>query len=199
MEPAAALIPLWLKLAYTAMVLITVAIYTVKYPLGNFLWFSDIALLMTTAALWLESPLLASMVALGTLLPEILWNVSFFGQLLTRRHVSGLTDYMFEARRPRYLRALSLFHVVLPLLLLWLIARLGYDPRALTAQTALAWIVLPLSYWLTDPEENVNWVFGWGARPQQRIPPLLYLGLLMAGFPVLIHYPTHLALQRLFG
>jgi len=199
MEPAAALIPLWLKLAYTAMVLITVAVYTVKYPLGNFLWFSDIALLVTTAALWLESPLLASMVALGTLLPEILWNVSFFGQLLTGRHVSGLTDYMFEARRPRYLRALSLFHVVLPLLLLWLIARLGYDPRALTAQTALAWIVLPLSYWLTDPEENVNWVFGWGARPQQRIPPLLYLGLLMAGFPVLIHYPTHLALQRLFG
>jgi hypothetical protein len=199
MEPAAALIPLWLKLAYTAMVLITVAVYTVKYPLGNFLWFSDIALLVTTAALWLESPLLASMVALGTLLPEILWNVSFFGQLLTGRHVSGLTDYMFEARRPRYLRALSLFHVVLPWLLLWLIARLGYDPRALTAQTALAWIVLPLSYWLTDPEENVNWVFGWGARPQQRIPPLLYLGLLMAGFPVLIHYPTHLALQRLFG
>lgn len=195
----AALIPLWIKLAYTAIVLVTVAVYSVKYPLGNFLWFSDIALLITTAALWLESPLLASMVAVGTLLPEILWNVSFFGQLVTGRRVSGLTDYMFDESLPRYLRALSLFHVVLPVLLLWLIARLGYDARALAAQTALAWVVLPLSYWLTDPKLNVNWVYGWGAKPQQRIPPLLYLALLMAGFAALIHYPTHLVLQRFFG
>ncbi len=195
----AALIPLWIKLAYTAIVLVTVAVYSVKYPLGNFLWFSDIALLITTAALWLESPLLASMVAVGTLLPEILWNVSFFGQLVSGRRVSGLTDYMFDESLPRYLRALSLFHVVLPVLLLWLIARLGYDARALAAQTALAWVVLPLTYWLTDPKLNVNWVYGWGAKPQQRIPPLLYLALLMAGFAALIHYPTHLVLQRFFG
>ncbi len=199
MESAAALIPLWLKLAYTAMVLITVAVYTVRYPLGNFLWFSDIALLVTTAALWLESPLLASMMAVGTLLPEILWNASFFGQLLTGRRVSGLTDYMFDARLPRALRALSLFHVLLPFLLLWLLGRLGYDPRALVAQTALAWVVLPLTFWLTNPKDNVNWVFGWGAGPQRHIPPLLYLALLMAGFAALIHYPTHLVLQRLFG
>lgn len=195
----AALIPLWIKLAYTAIVLVTVAVYSVKYPLGNFLWFSDIALLITTAALWLESPLLASMVAVGTLLPEILWNASFFGQLVSGRRVSGLTDYMFDESLPRYLRALSLFHVVLPVLLLWLIARLGYDARALAAQTALAWVVLPLTYWLTDPKLNVNWVYGWGAKPQQRIPPLLYLALLMAGFAALIHYPTHLVLQRFFG
>jgi hypothetical protein len=199
MEPAAALIPLWIKVAHTIIVLITVAVYAVKYPVGNFLWLSDIALLVTAAALWLESPLLASMMAVGTLLPEMLWNVSFFGQLLTGRRVSGLTDYMFDTRRPRYLRALSLFHVILPFLLLWLIARLGYDPRALAAQTALAWVVLPLSFWLTDPEENVNWVFGWGAGPQHRIAPLRYLALLMAGFAALIHYPTHLVLQRLFG
>jgi len=195
----AELIPLWIKLAYTAIVLVTVAVYSVKYPPGNLLWFSDIALLITTAALWLESPLLASMVAVGTLLPEILWNASFFGQLVSGRRVSGLTDYMFDESLPRYLRALSLFHVVLPVLLLWLIARLGYDARALAAQTALAWVVLPLSYWLTDPKLNVNWVYGWGAKPQQRIPRLLYLALLMAGFAALIHYPTHLVLQRFFG
>lgn len=199
MEAAATLIPLWLKAAYTVIVLITVGVYVFKYPLGNFLWFSDIALILTAPALWLESPLLVSMIAVGTLLPEIFWNACFFGQLLTGRRVSGLTDYMFDERLPRYLRALSLFHVVLPMLLLWLIARLGYDGTALPAQTALAWVVLALSYWLTDPKLNVNWVFGWGAEPQNKIPPLLYLALLMAGFPALIHLPTHLALQRLFG
>ena len=194
----AALIPLWIKLTYTGIVLITVAVYSIRYPLGNFLWFSDIALVVTAAALWLESSLLASMVAVGTLLPEVLWNVSFFGQLLSGRRVSGLTDYMFDENLPRYLRALSLFHVILPVLVLWLVARLGYDERALVAQTVLAWVVLTLTYWLTDPKLNVNWVFGWGAKPQQLIPPLVYLVLLMAGFLVLIHYPTHLVLKRLF-
>jgi len=199
MELAAEMIPLWLKIAYTVIVLITVAVYVFKYPPGNFLWFSDIALVAVAIALWFESALVVSMMAVGTLLPELLWNVSFFGQLITGRHVSGLTDYMFEAHRPLYVRALSLFHVVLPALLLWLLHRLGYDPRALAAQTVLAWVVLLLSYWLTDPRDNVNWVFGLGAKPQRRIPPLIYLGLLMAGFPLVIHLPTHLLLQRVFG
>ena len=137
--------------------------------------------------------------AVGTLLPEVLWNLSFFGQLASGRHVSGLTDYMFDARRPLYVRALSLFHVILPGLLLWLIHRLGYDPRALAAQTVLAWVVLVLTYWLTDPRHNVNWVFGLGAKPQRRIAPIAHLVLLMAGFPLLIHFPTHLLLQRVFG
>ncbi|HSS46192.1 MAG TPA: hypothetical protein VLL03_02100 [Burkholderiales bacterium] len=193
------LIPLWIKLAYTLFVAITVAVYATKYSRDNFLWFSDIALLATVAALWFESPFLASMMAVGVLLPEALWNISFFGQLLTGKRVSGLTDYMFDARKPLYLRALSLFHVFLPALLIWMIARLGYEPGAWIAQTALAWFVLPLCYWLTDPAENVNWVFGPGNQPQKRMAPLAYLGLLMVGFPVLIYLPTHLLLRSLFG
>lgn len=198
MESPAELIPLWIKIAYTVIVLITVTVYLFHYPLGNFLWFSDIALIAIAIALWLESALLVSMMAVGTLLPEVLWNASFFGQLATGRHVSGLTDYMFDTRRPRYVRALSLFHVILPFILVWLLNRLGYDPRALMAQTLLAWVVLILSYRLTDPKENVNWVFGFGAKPQRRIAPLAYLGLLMAGFPLVIHLPTHLLLRRFF-
>jgi hypothetical protein len=193
------MIPLWLKLGYTLFVAVIVAVYTVKYGLGNFLWASDIALFVTVPALWLESGLLASMMAVGVLLPEALWNASFFWQLLTGRHMSGLTDYMFDPKKPLYLRALSLFHVFLPPLLVWMIATLGYAPQAWLAQTALTWVVLPLSYWLTDPEENVNWVFGLGGRPQTRMPPLAYLGLLMAGSPVAIYLPTHLLLRALFG
>lgn len=196
---AEAIIPLWIKLGYTLFVLLTAAVYAVKYPFGNFLWFSDIALFATVPALWFESSFLASMTAVGVLLPEALWNVSFFGQLVTRKRVSGLTEYMFDPDKPLYLRALSLFHVFLPALLVWMIAQLGYEPEALIAQTVLCWIVLPLSFWLTRPEENVNWVYGFGARPQKLVPPLAYLLLLMIGFPALIYLPTHLLLQALFG
>lgn len=195
------LIPLSLKLVYTAFTAVTVVIYIRKYPLWNFLWFSDIALIATVPALWLENSLLASMMLVGVLLPEVLWNGAFFTRLVTGNRLFGLTDYMFDASKPRYVRAISLvFHVLLPVLLLWMAVRLGYDSRALVAQTALAWIVLPLSYWLGEPKvENLNWVFGWTAEPQTRIPPLAYLGLVMIAFPLLIYLPTHVLLQRLFA
>jgi hypothetical protein len=119
---------------------------------------------------------------------------------VTRARLFGLTDYMFDKTKPRYLRAISLFHVFLPILLLWMAAALGYDSRALVAQTALAWIVLPLSYWLGNPKvENLNWVYGWTAEPQSRMPPLAYLGVMMIGLPLLIYLPTHFVLLRAFG
>jgi len=193
------LIPLWIKLCYTAFAAVTVAIYAKKYPLWNFLWFSDIALIATVPALWLENSLLASMMLVGVLLPELLWNVAFFVRLATGKRLFGLTDYMFDPTKPLYLRAISLFHFFLPLLLLWMVSRLGYDPDALIGQALLAWIVLPLTYRLADSKvENVNWVFGWTVEPQERMPPLAYLGLVMIGFPLLIYFPTHVLLQKLF-
>lgn len=200
MEAGSTLIPLWLKLSYTAFAAVTVAVYAKKYPIWNFLWFSDVALIVTVPALWLENSLLASMMLVGVLLPELVWNGAFFVRLVTGIRLFGLTDYMFDPAKPLYLRAISLFHVFLPVLLLWMVVQLGYDARALLAQTALAWVILPLTYGLADPKvENVNWVFGWTARPQERMPPLAYLGLMMIAFPLLIFVPTHLLLRALFG
>lgn len=200
MESAGELIPLWIKLSYTIFAAATVVVYAVKYPPWNFLWFSDIALIITVPALWLESGLLASMMLVGVLLPELLWNASFFWRLVTGKRLSGLADYMFDPGKPLYLRTISLFHVFLPVLLVWMISRLGYDPFAPIAQTGLAWVVLPLTYWLADPKvENVNWVFGWGARTRSRVLRLAHLGLVMLGFPAIIYFPTHLLLETLFG
>ena len=193
------MVPLWLKLVYTLVVAVILAIYFVKIGPKNYLWFSDIALILTGVALWLESPLLAGMMAVGVLLFETVWNVSFFGGLLTGKTIGGVTGYMFDQDKPRYLRALSLFHVFLPVLLVWLVWRLGYDPEAWVAQTALAWIVLPLTYRLTDPEDNINWVYGPLGKPQQRVPPLVYLALQMLALALLVYLPTHLLLGAVFG
>ena len=187
-------IALWVKAVYTLFLAVLVPVYWVHYGPRNFLWFSDIALLGSGLAVWLENPLLASMMALAVLLPELTWNVDFFGRLLTGRSMFGMSAYMFDPTLPRSLRALSLFHVLLPAWLLWLVARLGYDRRAWACQSLLAAIVLPVTYWLTEPGENVNWVHGLGA-PQRRLHPWVYLALLTVSFWLVLYLPPHLLLR----
>ena len=193
------MIPISLKLAYTLFVCLLVPIYWRQYGLVNFLWFSDIALLVLVPALWLESPLLISMMALAVVLPELAWNVDYFFRLATGVSLIGLTSYMFDATIPPFIRGLSLFHVALPVILIWMLSRLGYDGRALLWQTLVAAAVLPLSYFLSNPRENVNWVYGLGEKPQTKVPAPLFVLFLMLLFPVGVYLPTHLLLDRIFG
>ena len=196
--PADPAIPLWIKLAYTLFVAILVPVYWKKWGLANFLWFSDIALFVMLAAVWLESSLLASMMAIGVLLPEIAWNISYFFRLLTGSKLLGLTDYMFDSSKPLYLRALSLFHVILPALIIWMLFRFGFREDALYYQLRLGWLVLLVTYFFTDPAENINSAFGPGNKPQTRISPHLYFILVLLGFPLLIYLPSWLLLRLYF-
>ena len=189
--------PLWLKIAFTLFVLILIPIYWRQYGASNFLWFSDIALFVTAAALWLENGLLASMMTLSILLLDIAWNIDFIGGLLAGRNVFGLSKYMFDGTIPRPVRLVCLFHIWFPPLLLWMVYRLGYDERALLGQTLVAWLVLPVTYAFADTRENINWVRGPKGEPQKVMPALLYLLLLMLLLPLLIYLPTHVVLRKL--
>jgi hypothetical protein len=134
------------------------------------------------------------MMAIGVLPFELGWVVDF----LSGSNLLGVTGYMFDNSRALYLRGLSLYHLMLPPIIIFILFRLGYDRRALLAQTILTWIILPLSYLLTDPADNVNFVFGAGKEPQSVLPPLLYLATEMVLLPMLVCLPVHLLLQRLF-
>ncbi len=122
------------------------------------------------------------------------------GALTKGRGVSTLASYMFDARIPLYLRILSsAFHLALPPGALWLVYRYGYDESGLVAQTLLAWIVLPLSLWLSPPEKNVNWVRGFGHPPRRRLPLPVHFAFVMLLYPLAIYLPTHSLLAWLFG
>lgn len=140
----AARIPLWLKIAFTAFMAVLAPVYWSKYGPTNFLYFCDLALFVTLAAMWLENQLLASMAAVGIILPQMLWCVDFAVRACGG-HLTGMTDYMFDPGHPLFLRALSFFHGWLPFLLLFLVIRLGYDRRALAGWTATAWTVMGIS------------------------------------------------------
>lgn len=192
-------IPLPIKIFYTLFVAVLMPVYWAHFGPTHFLWASDIALFAMLIALWREDRLLTSMVAV--LLPELAWNLDFFTHFITGRGLTGLdaTAYMFNPAQPLWLRGLSLFHVFLPLLLLWMVYRLGYERRALLAATLLCWVVLPVTYLLTDPARNINWVFGWSGQPQAWLPTPLYLTGLMLLLPLCVYLPTHLALQKAFA
>ena len=191
-------ISLWIKIPYTIFVFVLVPVYWIRYGPTNFLWFSDIALFATLAALWIGSRFLVSMMATGVLIFDTVWNFIFFSKLILGAAPEGLVDYMFDPEISVFIRALSLFHVALPIIQLWALGKLGYDVRAWKYQAVLGWIILPLTYGVTRPEENINWVYGMIEAPQQWLPAPLYLGALMLIYPTLICFPTHAILKRLF-
>lgn len=191
-------LPLWLKVAYTAFLAVLVPAYWRAYGPANFLWSCDVAVLGSGVALWLEDSLLSSVMLLGIAIPALAWNLDLLGRLVTGRHPIGMSGYMFDPALPRFLRSLSLFHVFLPVILMWAVDRLGYDSRAWLAQTGIMWVLLPVSYGVTRPADNVNWAFGPGARPQTRLPPRLYLALVMVAIPLAL-LPAHLGLSWLLG
>lgn len=193
-------LPLWLKLLYTAFVLVLVPIYWLELGVSNFLWGSDIALLLMVFGLWRESRFLISMLAVGVLLPECMWILDYGSHLVVGQDVFGLnaTGYMFSDEMSYLVRGLSLFHLFLPLVILYALRRLGYDHRALLAQIILTWLVLLASYLLTEPAKNINWVFGITETPQTWMPGMIYLLLLLVLYPLLVFWPTHLLLRKIF-
>ncbi len=187
-------IPIWLKLSYTLLVCIIVPVYWRELGPGNFLWFSDIALISLVAAIWLESRLISSTMAVSVLFLELAWVLDFFsgGRLMT------IAAYVFAEDEPWLVRLLSgSFHLVLPPLLLYLMIRLGYDRRAFPLQIVIALIVLPLTFVLTTPADNINWVFGPG-QPQDMLPPLVYLALFFLTLVLVVYLPSHLLFKCFF-
>lgn len=160
-------VPLWLTLVYALGVPVIAATYWHAYGPTNFLWLSDVALAFTFLALVTGNPLLASMPAVGVLPLELAWTIDF----LTGGRLIGLAAYMFDPKLPLFLRSLSVFHLALPPTLLFLLSRVGYDERPPIYQTLLTWFLLVVTYLATDPERNINWVFGPGSTPQSLCRP----------------------------
>ncbi|GJE54761.1 hypothetical protein [Methylobacterium thuringiense] len=198
-------IPIAVKLAYTAFAALLLPVYLTHYGPTNFLYFCDQAVLLTLVGIWIESPLLISLCAVGILAPQLLWIVDFLGGAVGIP-ITGMTEYMFDASKPLLLRALSGFHGWLPLLLVFLVARLGYDRRALPIWSAMAVATLLICFFLMPSPRpdagllpvNINYVWGFSdAVAQAWMPAWAWLAAMVVGLPALLFLPTHLVLRRL--
>ncbi len=197
-------VPLWLKLAFTAFMAVLVPVYWYYYGPTNFLYFCDIALFLTLAGIWLESPLLIAMCAVGILAPQALWVLDFALNFVGIS-ILGMTDYMFKHENSLFLRGLSLFHGWLPFLLAWLVWQIGYDKRGFLAWTVLAWVLMLICFFLMPPPNpnpgltpvNINYVWGPSDTAAQTfVHPYVWLAGMMVGLPLILFWPVHLILSR---
>jgi hypothetical protein len=194
-------ISLWLKIPYTVFMAIQIPVYLHHYGPSIFLYFCDVALLLTLVAVWTESPVLCSAALVGIFLPQMLW-INDFLFALSGAPVSELTAYMFDDSRPSILRFLSLFHIWQPFFLVWIVRLVGFDKRGILVWTALTWILLLVCFLFVPPPGihgnqcelvNINFVYGFSLTEEQTyLERHVYLGLLMLAWPMGLCVPSHL-------
>jgi hypothetical protein len=150
----------WAGLAWIA---VWAPLYLWRYGPNVFISLCDIALFLTALGLWRGSPLLLSSQALSSLLIDGAWMADLAWRALTGRHLLGGTEYMWDPQYPLWLRALSLFHVFLPIVLVWALRQVGYDRRGFALQAGLALAAI-IAARFASPEENLNfaWQDPWG-------------------------------------
>jgi hypothetical protein len=160
----------------------------------NFLHECDVAVFLTAIGLWYSNALLLSSQAVGMLVPDFLWCVDAGWRLFLGHHLIGGTEYMWDAQFPLVARLLSLFHVVLPIVLIYAVARTGYDRRGMWLQMGIFAALLAASRF-TPAVLNINFAFldpilhrSWGRAPAQ-------FALIMAG-ALVAFLPAHLIFRR---
>jgi len=185
----------WVALAWIAVYLPS---YALAYGFANFLFLCNLSVILVAVGLWTCSPLLLSSQAVGIGLVAVVWTVDVASRLVTGHHLIGGTEYMWAPRWPLVTRAMSLYHVLLPPLLVFALRRVGYDRRGYALQSAIAILGVSIGR-LFGPEANVNDAFvdpilkkTWGG-------PLTHVAV-VAGALVLVAYPlTHLVLVHVAG
>lgn len=193
-------IALLAKIMLALFTIFFIGVYWREYGPENFLWMSDIALFLTVAALWIESPFLISLCMVSFLPIELMWNLDFLIDLIMGKNITGTAHYMFEKQYAIFVRSLSLFHVILVPLWLWFTISWGYDKRAIIWAIPMIWIIFVATYFCTKPntENNINWVYMPVVQGWRHISQNMWLMLLLIGYPLLVCVPMHLLYTWLF-
>jgi hypothetical protein len=191
------LFPLWVRWVSLAWLAVWIPVYALYWGWANFLHLCDVAVLLTCIGFARGDVLLLSSQAVSSLIGDLLWGLDASWTLFSNRHLMGGTEYMWDTRFPLWVRLLSLFHVVLPMLLLAALSRTGYDHRAFRLQCRIAAALLVASR-LLGPSRNINYTFADPIFHRAFGPAPVHLALIFAALTGVIYWPTNLLLARAF-
>jgi hypothetical protein len=192
LSPAwASLVLLWL--------LIYIPAYADSYGFWHFLQLCNLGVLISSMGLLTRNGLLISSQAIATPVIALLWLSDFFSKLLTGHFIHGGTAYMWDENISLITRVLSLYHLALPAMLLWFVAKNGYEKSAWKLQSVFAIGVLLIGLYVAPASENLNYVYHWPGGHvlygQTSLHACLSFSILI-GF---VYWPTHRLLMLIYG
>lgn len=191
-------LPFWIRGAALLWLVIWIPAYWRTWGVSNFLHLCDVAVILSCLGLWFNSALLISSQAVASLLAYAAWALDTGSALfLTRPLVPG-TETFYDVHYPLWIRLLSLYHLVIPPLLLWAIQRVGYDRRGWALQSAISLPVFVVARF-TSPADNINFAFIDPFFHKQIGPAPVHVAVCWLFMVVVAYLPTHLLLKRLFG
>lgn len=196
-SPHPPLFPWWVRWLSLVWLAVWVPSYAFYWGWANFLHLCDVAVLLACIGFARSNVLLLSSQAVSSLIGDLLWCLDAGWRLFAGRHLTGGTEYMWDTRFPLWVRLLSLFHVILPMLLLAALRRAGYDRRALFLQSGIAMVLLVVSRFL-GPTRNLNYAFADPIFHRAFGPPPIHLALILTALLGIIYCPTHVLLARAF-
>lgn len=187
----------WILAVFAAFFLTWLSSYFLQYPLTNFLWTCNIALTMTAVSVFVTRDSLGLSMALClVVVPDVLWILDVLVRAITGTHLTGGTEYVFDASIPWLVRCVSFEHALLVPFLVYMLRRRGYDSRALIAVGILLPTVYYVTYYVSDPLLHTNWVWGLFASRQQWLPALIYPAIAATTFLLVFATPVHFAARR---
>ncbi len=186
-----------LRIAALVWLVVWIPIYWRTWGASNFLQFCDIAVILTCVGLLANSRLLLSSQAVVSPRVDLAGMVDAASQLFFRHRLTGGTDYLFAAQYPLAIRLLSLFHVVLPFLLIWVLYRVGYDSRGFVLQSVVTAVAFAASRF-TTPAKNMNFAFTDPFFRRQWGPPAVHIAVSLLFMILAVYLPTHIFLQKFF-
>jgi hypothetical protein len=189
--------PLWLRCAAIIWLSIWLALYERTWGMLNFLHLSDVSMMLICIGVAFNSVLLLSSQAVATLFVNTMWALDAAWRLFLGHHLIGGTEYLFDTHYSVAVRLISLFHIVIPFLLLWALCLFGYDRRAWLLQCAISLPVFIASRF-APASENINFAFAdpFFHRSLGLAPVHVAITFLFMAF--VVYLPTHFLLERLF-
>lgn len=171
--------------------------YGLAFGAHVFLWLCCLGNVLLLWGVWSRGNRVVSVTAVLVLGVQLCYAVDLVSRLARGVGVWGAVDSLFDVQRPLALRLLSLYHVVVPALLVWLLRRRGYWRGAVFAALAVTGVVFALSLqWVSalpawpSFELNLNFVAGFAGAST---------GDVALRYPLLFLLPTSVLLYRVFG
>jgi hypothetical protein len=192
-------LPAFVPPAFTAWMVAWVAIILANTGPQNFWWLCNLAQFIVLYSVWRDDRLLLSSQAGTVVLVGLVWGLDLFAGLLLGASPTGTTAYMFNPELSLAHRLSSTYHLWLPVFILWVLHRRGYDRRGPWLQCGIGSALIVGGWWFGDRERNLNYVHAPFGIEQTWMPDALWIPLLCLATAVLVYLPGHFLVRAVLA